>query len=166
MKSHVDIIGFIDTGTVAYVHDRLTEPANDINILVSSDGGDLDAALDVYVTLLAHPARKTAFIQNASSAALFIAMAADHRISLPDAKILLHQSELAPPAGRWTARQHDGTAALLRRYDGEMASVLSFRTGTPPSVFAAAMEDEEHASIDWCLTHGIVHEKRNNNDHT
>jgi ATP-dependent protease ClpP protease subunit len=157
--TRIDIVGEINAGLLASVRSQLSEPAADLDILVDSNGGDLDAALDLYAVLLAHPAHKTAIIRNASSAALFPALAADKRIAAQGARVLLHQSAYAPPATeRWTANRYAEVAEQLRRHDAEMAAVLAYRTGTPAHVFRAEMETETEASFEWCLAHGVIHE--------
>lgn len=160
-KTTIQVVGEINSDMLARIAATLEHPADGIDIVVYSDGGDLDAALDLYAVLLAHPARKTAIIRKASSAALFPALAADRRIAAPGARVLLHQSAYRPPAAeRWTASRHAEVAEQLRRLDGEMAAILAFRTGAPASVFRREMETEMDASLEWCMARGIIHEIR------
>jgi ATP-dependent protease ClpP protease subunit len=157
VKTSIEICGEINQSTLAYVFAALEDPSDEIDIFVDSDGGDISPALDIYVRLLAHPARKVAYIRNASSAALFPALAADRRIAQPGARILLHRCAYTPPASkRWTAQRHADVAAQLQSHDGEMVSVLSYRTGVPAAVFRAEMENETDAPLDWCLSTNII----------
>lgn len=157
MKTTIEICGEINQSTLAYVFTALENPSDEIDIFVDSDGGIIGPALDMYVAILAHPARKTAYIRNASSAALFPALAADRRIALPGARILLHRSAYVPPASeRWTADRHAEVAAQLRERDGEMAAVLAYRTDRPAATFIAEMESETDAPLDWCIEHNII----------
>jgi len=161
IRREIEIVGEINSGTLAYVLAALEAPADEIDILIDSNGGLFEQAMAIYIALLHHPARKTAYIVNASSAALFPALAADRRIATPDARILLHQSAYSPPSfERWTAGRHAKVAAQLRAHDGEMAAVLSYRTGVPASIFRAEMQSEADAPLDWCLSTKIITEIR------
>lgn len=160
---HVDICGDIDAAMLARVASDLDAhpDAAELHLHVDSPGGYFGAGFDMYAALSSHrAARKTAYITNASSAALLPVLAADRRIAKPDAHILLHQAEQLP-RGRWTAGKHAETADFLTWLDASMAAGFALRTGTPADVFLAAMADEQPSSLDWCVQHKLIHEVRN-----
>lgn len=154
----IDIRGDIDRKLLALVAAGLEDhpDAALLDIQIDSPGGHFGAAYDLYVVLRRHrAARKTARIRRAESGALLVAMAADERIADVGAPFLLHAAAQSPD-GRWTAAQHLEAAADLEWIDSNMAAMFAYRTGCPIGVFVAAMADEEHAPLDWCLRHGII----------
>lgn len=156
----IEIIGEIDQAMPERVHRQLADADDHLRLIVGSQGGDYDAASQIYEAIRQHPARlKTAFIGEASSGALLIALAADRRVAVRDASILLHVASQAPTdSRRWTAREYFAAARRLRRIDEEIAAMFSRRTGRPASVFLKEMKSETEAPLAWCLQNKIIHE--------
>ncbi|TCK31232.1 ClpP protease-like protein [Ancylobacter aquaticus] len=158
------IHGEIDTSTRDRVYAALeaAQFAAELHIDIDSCGGQPGAAIDIYAAIISYPAiTKTAVIRNAESAALLIAMAADHRCAVPGARITLHRAAGEPEPGlRWTADMHAASADFLNWLDTEMARLLAIRTGTPGEAFETEMQSEDSSSLVWCLDNRVIHEIR------
>ncbi len=156
----VNVCGEITQRMAAAVAARLeaSPEAGAINLHIDSNGGEFGAAFDMFVVLRRHrAAKKTAYVARAESAAALVMLAADHRIAMPGASVLLHGAAMAAQPGRWTADQHAEAADLLRWIDEQQAAIFAYRTAQPAEIFAAAILDEEPATAEWLLANNVIH---------
>lgn len=69
----------------------LSEKSEDIYVYIMSNGGDVSAGRAIYDAILACECNVTAIVYGyACSAASFILQAADHRVLMPNAYIMIH----------------------------------------------------------------------------
>lgn len=157
----INIYGDINQRMAARVAAQLegAPEAGAINLHIDSNGGEFGPAFDIFVLLRRHrAATKIAHVVRAESGAALVMLAADHRIAMPGAPVLLHGAAIAVQPGRWTADQHADAADLLRWVDDQQAAIFAYRTGRPAEIFATAMGDEESATPEWLLANNLIHE--------
>jgi ATP-dependent protease ClpP protease subunit len=162
MKLGIDIDGFIDEATAARVIAELeaNPKASRIHLHVSSEGGFFASSMAIHEAIRAHAAKvKRAYIADASSGAILVALAADKRIALGDAHIVIHRAERRPDTvTRWTAKAHAAAVSDLNKTDHKQLQVFSRRTGRPMEVFKKEMANEKPSKMGWLLENNIIHE--------
>ena len=123
----------------------------DIELIISSYGGDLDHALAVYKLLKPVSEKITAkVIGKVASAATVILLSADKRIADQDAELLIHfpSTEL-----RGTADELEETAMELRKYEGRLKEIYSSVAGAE-----TLLKEERWLTAKEALEAGLITE--------
>ena len=127
------------------------DSGEDIELIISSYGGDLDHALAVYKLLKPISDKITAkVIGKVASAATVILLAADKRIADQDAELLIHfpSTEL-----RGTADELEETAMELRKYEGKLKEIYSGIAGAE-----TLLKEERWLTAKEALDAGLITE--------
>ena len=127
------------------------DSGEDIELIISSYGGDLDHALAVYKLLKPVSEKITAkVIGKVASAATIILLAADKRIADQDAELLIHfpSTEL-----RGTADELEETAMELRKYEGKLKEIYSSVAGAE-----TLLKEERWLTAKEALEAGLITE--------
>ena len=127
------------------------DSGEDIELIISSYGGDLDHALAVYKLLKPVSEKITAkVIGKVASAATIILLAADKRIADQDAELLIHfpSTEL-----RGTADELEETAMELRKYEGKLKEIYSGIAGAE-----TLLKEERWLTAKEALDAGLITE--------
>ena len=127
------------------------DSGDDIELIISSYGGDLDHALAVYKLLKPVGDKVTAkVIGKVASAATVILLSADKRIADQDAELLIHfpSTEL-----RGTADELEETAMELRKYEGRLKEIYSSVAGAE-----TLLKEERWLTAKEALEAGLITE--------
>ena len=127
------------------------DSGDDIELIISSYGGDLDHALAVYKLLKPISEKVTAkVIGKVASAATVILLSADKRIADQDAELLIHfpSTEL-----RGTADELEETAMELRKYEGRLKEIYSSVAGAE-----TLLKEERWLTAKEALEAGLITE--------
>ena len=127
------------------------DSGEDIELIISSYGGDLDHALAVYKLLKPVGDKVTAkVIGKVASAATVILLSADKRIADQDAELLIHfpSTEL-----RGTADELEETAMELRKYEGRLKEIYSSVAGAE-----TLLKEERWLTAKEALEAGLITE--------
>ena len=127
------------------------DSGEDIELIISSYGGDLDHALAVYKLLKPVSEKITAkVIGKVASAATVILLSADKRIADQDAELLIHfpSTEL-----RGTADELEETAMELRKYEGRLKEIYSSVAGAE-----TLLKEERWLTAKEALEAGLITE--------
>ncbi len=127
------------------------DSGEDIELIISSYGGDLDHALAVYKLLKPVGEKVTAkVIGKVASAATVILLSADKRIADQDAELLIHfpSTEL-----RGTADELEETAMELRKYEGRLKEIYSSVAGAE-----TLLKEERWLTAKEALEAGLITE--------
>ena len=127
------------------------DSGDDIELIISSYGGDLDHALAVYKLLKPVGDKVTAkVIGKVASAATVILLSADKRIADQDAELLIHfpSTEL-----RGTADELEETAMELRKYEGKLKEIYSGIAGAE-----TLLKEERWLTAKEALDAGLITE--------
>jgi ATP-dependent protease ClpP protease subunit len=150
--------------TAAYV--RAIHSAGNRSIIcnVNCAGGDAEGSLAIATALLQHERRVTCRITGrCSSAAVFIALAADTRTIVPTGSVLLHAAfRLCTPAQRdaiWALPQSakDAIDDSLNDINDASEALLTARLGVSGEVARRWMKEDRKWSATEALERGFVH---------
>jgi ATP-dependent protease ClpP protease subunit len=137
--------------------------ANALVVWISSIGGSVPDAFEMYAAIVEHPAAsKTAIVEGAcQSAAILPLLACDCRIATRDAEIAIHQVAINPKEHRgvrWTADAHRFAAQRNQEFDAAIADVLAVRTGFSRAWFVETMAKDAPLRLVDALKVGLIHE--------
>lgn len=127
------------------------DSGDDIELIISSYGGDLDHALAVYKLLKPVGEKVTAkVIGKVASAATVILLSANKRIADQDAELLIHfpSTEL-----RGTADELEETAIELRKYESKLKEIYSSVAGAE-----TLLKEERWLTAKEALEAGLITE--------
>lgn len=119
-------IGYYGVTAVQFNEDLRGITASKVEMRVNSPGGDVFDAMAIYNLIRSHPAHFTARVDGlAASAASVIVQAADERVMMPHAQLMIHKA-WGMTVGN--SDDHLDTAALLARQDSIIVDVYLERT--------------------------------------
>jgi ATP-dependent protease ClpP protease subunit len=130
--------------TFKAVRQRLEEIRADggtsVALLIDSNGGLLDEALQIYDAIRSFGGRVSArVVGQCASAANCLLLAADGgREAVESAKFLLHTAAIPP--GRGTAAEHKAAASSIAAADRALVKFIASRTSTPLAKIQMAMD--------------------------
>lgn len=132
-----DEIGFWGTTAEDFARDLATVTAGEIEVQISSPGGDVFDGVAIFNALRVHPARVTTRVDGvAASVASVIAQAGDHRVMLSGAQMMIHEAwgiAIGPAA---EMREY---ADLLDRQNDNIATIYAAASGGSAEDFKALM---------------------------
>lgn len=130
--------------------------ADNIEVQISSPGGDAFAGIAIYNALRAHPARVTTRVDSmAASAASVIVQAGDHRVMLSASQLMIHDA--------WglvigSADEMRSFADVLDKQSDIIAGIYADRSGKDTTEFRALMADETWLSDQEAIDLGLADE--------
>jgi ATP-dependent Clp protease, protease subunit len=131
-------------------------PDKDIFLYINSPGGSVSAGLSIYDTMnFIKPDVSTLCMGMAASMGSFLLMAGakGKRISLPNAKIMIHQ----PSGGaQGQATDIEITAREILKTREQLNRIYADRTGQSFEKIAADMERDYYMSPDEAKTYGLI----------
>jgi len=130
-------------------------PDKDIFLYINSPGGSVSAGLSIYDTMNIKPDVSTLCMGMAASMGSFLLMAGakGKRISLPNAKIMIHQ----PSGGaQGQASDIEITAREILKTREQLNRIYADRTGQTLDKIAADMERDYYMSPDEAKTYGLI----------
>ena len=131
-------------------------PDKDISLYINSPGGSVSAGLSIYDTMnFIKPDVSTLCMGMAASMGSFLLMAGakGKRISLPNAKIMIHQ----PSGGaQGQATDIEITAREILKTREQLNRIYADRTGQSFEKIAADMERDYYMSPEEAKTYGLI----------
>ncbi len=131
-------------------------PDKDISLYINSPGGSVSAGLSIYDTMnFIKPDVSTLCMGMAASMGSFLLMAGakGKRISLPNAKIMIHQ----PSGGaQGQATDIEITAREILKTREQLNRIYADRTGQSMSKIEADMERDFYMSPEEAKTYGLI----------
>ena len=161
----IDIVGDVESPMFAYVRSAVmflrSRNAPDVQVFITSPGGNVDVGLDVYDLLRLYPGKKTATVYDkAASMGAMILQACDVRRSAKHSHILIHHISRGfisldvlrskKKSAEW---REDMEKSQKRLYD-----ILSERTGKTVSQIRAACAKDEFMTAQEALEFGLIDE--------
>lgn len=132
-----DEIGFWGVTEDDFARELTAITAGEIEVQISSPGGDVFAGVAIYNALRAHPARITTRVDGvAASIASVIAQAGDHRVMLGGAQMMIHE---AFGGAIGSAAELRDFADLLERQNENIAAIYAARSGGDVEDFKARL---------------------------
>lgn len=146
----------------------LDSDVTEIEVNVKSMGGDLFEAFAIHDLFKSIPAKVTARIVGATaSSGTVVAMGADEREIMPNAKFLVHNAHTYTEGN---SDEHKEAAEALERFDNDIIDIYRKVTGKRKSELAALMKKEKWLSaneaIEWGFVDRIIKEKVSNQINT
>ena len=155
------LIGPVNDGTANLVVAQMLfleseNPDKDIFLYINSPGGSVSAGLSIFDTMnFIKPDVSTLCMGMAASMGSFLLMAGakGKRISLPNAKIMIHQ----PSGGaQGQATDIEITAREILKTREQLNRIYADRTGQAVEKIAADMERDYYMSPDEAKTYGLI----------
>ena len=146
------------------IKNQITDDVRLVNVEINSMGGDLFTAFAIYDHFRTISSKVVARITGATaSAGTVIAMGADEREIMPNAKFLIHN---ASAETRGNAELHEKNAEALNRFDSDIIDIYRKVTGKRKSEIANLMKEEKWLSAkeakEWGFVDRIIKEKVTN----
>ena len=117
--------------------------ASRINLHINSPGGMVSDALAMYAAIKAHSAQIVAYVESeASSAASFVAMAADKVAIFPNAKMHIHDGQVPFLIGA-NAQDMRKIAQMLDEESDNIAAIYAEKAGGTPEEWRQAMQADD-----------------------
>ncbi len=132
--------------------------ASTIEVIINSGGGSLADARQVYALLRADGRPITTRVAGACcSAATIVLLAGEYREAVAGSQFLLHEVEVRPINGRWTAAARDKEAEYLRKQNEELARFYAGRTGRTAAEFERVIKQDTEYDVKWAEDKGLIH---------
>jgi len=155
--------GEIDRRSIAYISQRLMalqmQSSDWINLIIDSNGGNLEAALqlgDLITIILTAPVRGIA-LGNCGSAATFIMLQCQERISTPYSRFMIHSgisNQISIPINHTTSEYLEQLLAEMKSADEMIIRLYADRL-TPLAWQESKPTDEErHAFVQQLIKRG------------
>ena len=151
-----DVVGWpwIEAAAVAAELDEITAP--EIEVQISSPGGDVFEGIAIYNALRAHPANITTRVDSmAASIASVIAQAGDTRVMLTGSQMMIHK---AWGFAMGFSEDFRKTADILDKQSDIIAGIYAERTGSTPESFLALMGEESWFTAEETVENGLADE--------
>lgn len=151
-----DDIGFFGISAQDFIRELNALKVDDLEVRISSYGGEVFDGIAILNALRAHPANITVVVDSlAASIASVIAQAGDKRIIMPNATMMIHE---AAGIGTGNAQDMRDTADVLDRMSDNIASVYAQRSGKPVEEWRDAMRAETWYGADEAVAAGLMDE--------
>ena len=134
----------------------------DIELNISSGGGDVASAAEIYTMLQQYPGKITGTIQGiAASAASVISEACDHLVISPAASMMIHRASNTF-SGNTEDMGHN--SVILSKVDQTICSVYQAKTGKSRDEILNLMKDETWMTAEEAVDQGFADEVLNVSD--
>lgn len=152
-KEIYDFYG-IENTSVSDVVDALPDDGSDVEVIINSPGGMVDAGSEIYSQLKSYEGKVTAKVfALAASAASIIAVGADETLIAPTAQIMIHNvSNMAE--GDYRVMQKN--ASVLENYNKAIASAYVIKTGKSEEEILDLMNEETYFTAKQAVEEGFA----------
>ena len=151
-----DEIGAWGITASAFVKELDSVKAQNLDIRISSPGGDVFDGLAILNALRSHPANKVVTVDGlAASAASFIAMAGDKIVMSPQSMMMVHDAQ---GLAIGNAKDMRDLADLLDKTSDNIAAVYSARSGRPVAEWREIMLAETWYTDQEAVDAGLADE--------
>jgi len=138
------------------VTSQLIDESEDIEVVISSGGGNVFAGSEIYTALKEHKGLVTVKIPSfAASSASIIAMAGDKVLMSPTAQLMIHNVSVKA-GGDYRDMEH--TAEVLRNANSTIANAYVLKTGLSEAEILAMMDNETWLSPQKAVELGFADE--------
>lgn len=128
--------------------------AKQLDVFISSEGGDSFEGLAIFNMISRFPGKKTTCVDGiAASAASIILMAGDERLAMPNSQVMIHSPW---SIGAGTAADLRQLADVLEKADGNIADLYAKRCGLKAEDVRAMMAATTYFTADEALAGGLV----------
>jgi len=154
-----DEIGFWGVTEEDFARDLAGITANEIEVQISSPGGDVFAGIAIYNALRAHSARVTTRVDGvAASIASVISQAGDHRVMLSGSQMVVHAAWGVAIGPASELREY---ADILDRQTENIANIYAARSGKKAEEFVALLAEGDtwltaEAAVEMGLADEVV----------
>jgi ATP-dependent protease ClpP protease subunit len=149
-------IGYYGITAEAFAAELERITAGEIEVQISSPGGDVFDGIAIFNALRSHPAKITTRVDGiAASAASLIVQAGDHRVILESGQLMIHKSWGLAVGNADEMREF---ADLLDRQDINAAGIYANRSGGDADTFLQLMAAETWMNDQESLDFGLVDE--------
>lgn len=143
---------------VYMVNDTIRNGYPEVNILISSFGGDLAQAYYACTSLEALPTKIITYnTGNIGSAANLLFMIGAERYAIDGSSFYFHQTSFPPPTDQTTAAFANSRAQWISREDRRSCDFVAKRTGVPTKTVAGWQKRELFLDTDAALSNGLIH---------
>lgn len=127
---------------------------DDVVVNISSPGGDVFAASEIYSELKAYPGNVTVNVQGlAASAASVIAMAGDTVNMAPTAQLMIHKASTTQGGN---SDDMDSASAMLNNTDKSIANAYQLKTGKSQADLLQMMSNETWLNAQDAVNQGFA----------
>ncbi len=158
------ITGAIDVNTahqlITWVNSQIySTPIKRLKIVISSNGGDIDSAIRIYVFLksLSIEVETIAFSQ-IDSAANIIYVAGSKRIAIKGCRFFLHEGIFTIGNSTATLHNHEENLSILKELSKRHVSILSQEMGKKEKDIKRLLEESTILTTEKAKGFGLVHE--------
>lgn len=138
----------------AKVNESLQTGTDDVELIINSNGGDVNAASEIWTSLKDYSGKVTAKIYGmAASAASLIAMSADETQMSPTATLMIHCAG-ADLSGN--ENDHTKIASVLQSTDHAIADIYANKAGKSTEEMLDLMKDETFFNAEEAKEAGLV----------
>lgn len=143
-----------------FLLDTCLEPEREIELFITSPGGDIDCAFAVYDTIRTIPNKVTTIASGqASSAATVVFLAGDNRLIMPNALIRLHTPGFfSDSGGRFSLQDIESKHKNLKSIFDHLLRVSAERTGQSVKVLRNLCRRAKHLSAEEAVKYGFAHQ--------
>ena len=152
---------FFDWFGMTYVSPKNIEDAlksadgEDVQLNISSNGGDVFAASEMYTMLKMYSGKVTGIIQGmAASAATIVAEACDYLSISPAGQMMIHQASNDPGPGNSDDMAHNST--VLNKVDQTIAGIYVKKTGKSMDQVLDLMKNETFLTAEEAVREGFA----------
>lgn len=138
------------------VTSQLTDENEDIEVVISSGGGNVFAGSEIYTALKEHKGQVTVKIPSfAASSASIVAMGADIVLMSPTSQMMIHNVSVKT-GGDYRDMEH--TAEVLKNANSTIANAYRLKTGLSEEEILAMMDKETWLSPQKAVELGFADE--------
>jgi ATP-dependent protease ClpP protease subunit len=159
MAKQLRITGAITQITAAtFVSDLAKCGGAPVDVLINSEGGDVDAGFRMYDALIQYSGKVRCVVESlAASMASVVMLAGDEICVYQDAEVMIHPPEVVPPEGsRGTADNLEEQAAMLREVEARLLSVYAGKMGLEAEQVKALWNQSPYIGAKDALKLGLI----------
>lgn len=151
-----DEIGFWGVTAADFVRDLAAVRASEIELHISSPGGEIFDGIAIANSLRAHPAAVTTYVDSlAASIASVIALAGDRVVMAPNSQMMIHDGSGLCVGNAADMRE---MAGMLDRQSDNIASVYAAKAGGDVAEWRARMATETWYTAEEAVAAGLADE--------
>lgn len=151
-----DEIGFWGVSAAEFAKELDAVTATEIEVQISSPGGDVFDGIAIYNALRAHPAKVTTRVDGlAASAASVIVQAGENRVMLSASQMMIHEAWGLTVGSAEEMRKY---ADVLDRQSDVLAGIYAERSGKDAAEFRAMMTEDTWLTDEQAVEAGLADE--------
>ena len=164
MEDWYTITGGIDVNTahqlITYLNGQIyNTDIKKVKIIISSPGGDVDSAVQIYTYLKALPIEiETIAISQIDSAANIIYAAGNKRLAIKGCRFFLHEGTFTAAAQTTTLHNHEESISIFKELLKKHINILSKETGQKEAKIKSLFKASTILTAEKAKQIGLVHE--------